>query len=177
MNTKPRVLSESVSENLSLHYERDAYIVGDSLSVGITYGVNVAKNSVESGIQTDTMLERVQRDISVLRTKKVMFLLGGTNDIFSNKSASEIIANIDKIAEIARQNGLKVVIGTIPPFSAATKTVQNAMEKLNTTHAERSEVIRQVNNHIRTKYDFIDYHQMLEDPNNPNNIAPKYEGQ
>lgn len=29
-----------------LNYNKDAYIVGDSLSVGMTHGVNVAKNAV-----------------------------------------------------------------------------------------------------------------------------------
>lgn len=176
MNNSLKTHIDAVNENPALNYERDAYIVGDSLSVGITNGVNVAKNAVQGGKQTRWMLGAIERDISVLRTKKVMFLLGGTNDIFSNKSASEIIANIDKMAEIARQNGLKVVVGTIPPVTASGSSVQSMLRTLQTNHGERSAVIRQVNDHIRAKYDFIDYHKMLEDPNNPNNIDPKYEG-
>jgi|GEM_PF-3297223 hypothetical protein len=50
------------------------------------------------------MLEQVKKDISTMRDKKVMFLLGGTNDVFSNKTTSQIIKNIDEIAKIAKEN-------------------------------------------------------------------------
>lgn len=37
----------SLEKNNEWSYTRDAYIVGDSLSVGITQGINVAKNAVK----------------------------------------------------------------------------------------------------------------------------------
>lgn len=175
MSEKINSQSEKVAENLGLSYERDAYIVGDSLSVGLTTGVNVAKTSVSTGKQTSWMFDAVNKDIETLKSKKVMFLLGGTNDIFANKSAEQIIANIDKIVALAKQNGVKVVVGTIPPFTESTTTVRNAMKAMGATPAERSATINKVNEYIRSKYDYIDYHAMLRDSNNPNQLNPTFE--
>ena len=36
-------------------------------------------------------------------------------------------------------------------------------------------MINEVNTYIRSKYNFIDYHRMIENPNNPNSIDPKFE--
>lgn len=122
------------------------------------------------------MLEQVQKDISTLKQKKVMFLLGGTNDIFSNYKAERIIANIDKIAQIAKQNGVQVVVGTIPPFSDSASAVKTALSKLNTNSAERSAELEKVNDHIRANYTYIDYHALLRDPKNPRQFDNKWMG-
>lgn len=126
-------------------------------------------------MQTGWMLEQMQKDIATLKTKKVAFLLGGTNDVFSNRSASHIIANLDAMVKIAHDNGVKIVVGTIPPFSPDTQIVKKALKKLNTNADERNKVIEEVNDHIRANYDFIDYHAMVRDPNRPTYIDKKYE--
>lgn len=155
---------------------QDSYFVWDSISVWITnkYWENFDWK-VLWWKQTWWMLEQVKKDVENLKNKKVMFLLWWTNDIFSNKSASHIKSNIDQIVKIAIQNWLKVVVWTIPPFSAYTKTVQNMIQKLKTTPEKLNSIISEVNEYIRTKYNFIDYHSMIEDKSNPNNIDPKYE--
>lgn len=156
-------------------YTKDAYIVWDSLSVWITNWVDIAKNSVKWWKQTSWMLEAVKNDIQTLKEKKVMFLLWGTNDVFSGKTSSQIIKNIDEIAEIARQNNVKVVVWTIPPFTESNPKVQKSLKILNSTWDKLSQVISEVNNHIRGKYNFIDYHKMIVDPNNPKAIDSQYE--
>lgn len=172
---KQPVEKENIEKKEILSYEKDAYIVGDSISVGITTWVNVEKKSVKWGMQTAWMLEQVQKDIATLKSKKVMFVLGGTNDIFSNKKAEDIIANLDKIVTLGKQNGLKVVVGTIPPFSDDTTVVQSALKKLKTTSSERYGEIAKVNSYITSHYDFIDYHTMLVNPSNPNHMDSKFE--
>lgn len=156
-------------------YNKDAYIVWDSLSVWITNNVDVTKNAVKWGMQTWWMLEQVKKDISTIRDKKVMFLLGGTNDVFSNKTTSQIIKNIDEIAKIAKENWLKVIVWTIPPFTESNSTVQKALKKLWRKPEELYSVINEVNAYIKSNYNFIDYHKMIENPNNPNSIDPKFE--
>lgn len=173
MRTSPNG-NEKVVENPTLDWNRDAYIVGDSLSVGITHGQNVAKNAVEWGKQTGWMLDAVQKDIATLKSKKVIFILGGTNDIFSNKNADQIIANIDKIAEIGRQNGLRVIVGTIPPFTPEKKDPTRMLKTLNTTAEERFSQIDRANDYIRSKYEYIDYYAMLSD-SGKRGISPRFE--
>lgn len=142
---------------------KDSFIIWDSLSVGITSHYKKFDWIVKWGKQTSWMLEQLKNNPDALKDKKIMFVLWWTNDVFSNKSAKHIIKNIDEMAQIARQNWVKFVVGTIPPFSPETKAVQKALRTLRKTPEQLNTIISEVNDYIKWKYEFIDYHSILVD--------------
>ena len=72
-----------------------------------------------SGQTTPQMLLRFRQDVIELRPK-VAVLLAGTNDIAGNSgpiTLEEIGRNIASMAELARANGIKVVLSSVLPVS------------------------------------------------------------
>ena len=72
-----------------------------------------------SGQTTPQMLLRFRQDVIELRPK-VAVLLAGTNDIAGNTgpiTLEEIGRNIASMAELARANGIKVVLSSVLPVS------------------------------------------------------------
>lgn len=160
--------TEKNPENPKLDYLRDAYLVGDSLSVGIMGdGDKNKSDSVEGRKETTWMLNQVHKNINTLKTKKVLFLLGGTNDIWNGKNPDTIKKNLQSIAEIARTNGVKVVVATIPPIDNDYNYVKNRAGKSVPTWEVMNERIRNVNEFIKSNFDYIDFHGKLEDPSRP----------
>lgn len=168
------IAKNNIETNEKVDFLKDSYFVWDSLSVWITHKYWKIDWNVQWWKQTSWMLSELQKNEAILKNKKVMFLLWGTNDVFSNKSAAQIIANIDKMAEIAKRNWVKIVIWTIPPFTPWKKEVEKALKKLNSTSDKLFSVIDEVNNHIKSKYDYIDYYSLVSDPAK-RGIDPKYE--
>ena len=73
-----------------------------------------------SGQTTPQMLVRFRRDVIELKPK-VVVILAGTNDIAGNTGAmtdEEIQGNLASMAEIAKANGIRVVLASITPVSA-----------------------------------------------------------
>lgn len=73
-----------------------------------------------SGQTTPQMLVRFRPDVIELKAAAVV-ILAGTNDIASNTgpmSNEEIQANLMSMAELAKANGIKVVLSSIQPVSA-----------------------------------------------------------
>jgi acyl-CoA thioesterase I len=72
-----------------------------------------------SGQTTPQMLVRFRQDVILLKPK-VVVLLAGTNDIAENtgkESPEEIEGNIASMAELARANGIRVVLCSVLPAS------------------------------------------------------------
>ncbi len=72
-----------------------------------------------SGQTTPQMLLRFPHDVIALRPK-VVVILAGTNDIAGNTgpmTLAETGANIRSMAELARANGIKIVISSVIPVS------------------------------------------------------------
>jgi acyl-CoA thioesterase I len=72
-----------------------------------------------SGQTTPQMLVRFRQDVILLKPK-VVLLLAGTNDIAENtgkESLEEIEGNIASMAEIARANGIRMVLCSVLPAS------------------------------------------------------------
>lgn len=70
-----------------------------------------------SGQTTPQMVLRLRQDVIDLKPK-VVVILAGTNDIAGNTGPTtikEIAANIKNMAELARANGIKVVISSVLP--------------------------------------------------------------
>jgi acyl-CoA thioesterase I len=73
-----------------------------------------------SGQTTPQMLLRFRPDVIDLKPK-VVVILAGTNDIAGNTgpySNEEIQGNVQSMAELAKANGIKVVLSSILPVSA-----------------------------------------------------------
>lgn len=101
--------------------------LGDSLTFG--YGVrprenwvNLLKNDLEisiinkgvNGSTTVDMLSRFNKDV-IDNNPTNLFIMGGTNDLLSNRSINSIVLNIETMIKEALVYRLKVIIG-IPPL-------------------------------------------------------------
>jgi lysophospholipase L1-like esterase len=73
-----------------------------------------------SGQTSAQMLVRFQADVVALRPK-VVHILAGTNDVAGNggpTSAQDFKNNVMSMVEIAKANGISVILGSIPPAAA-----------------------------------------------------------
>lgn len=93
---------------------------GRSPTTGVFFPGKPYVNRGISGQTTPQMLVRFQQDVVHLRPAAVV-ILAGTNDIAGNTGASTqqmIEDNYTSMAEIAKQNGIKVVFASITPAFA-----------------------------------------------------------
>jgi lysophospholipase L1-like esterase len=66
------------------------------------------------GNTTSQMLSRLGRDVLAYKPD-LLFVMGGTNDIGLDMSIANAVANIRRIVDTARANGITVVLMTVPP--------------------------------------------------------------
>jgi lysophospholipase L1-like esterase len=99
--------------------------MGDSItdawgrSHGIFFPGKPYINRGISGQTTPQMLIRFRPDVIDLKPK-VVVILAGTNDIAGNtgpESLEEIEGNLQSMAELAKVNGIKVVLSSVMPVS------------------------------------------------------------
>lgn len=106
---------------------KNLYIfLGDSLTFG--YGVKPKDNWVTklkdnlnldiinkgvNGSTTTDMLFRFQEDVIDLNPQN-LFIMGGTNDLLSNRSIDSIVSNVELMIKDSINNNIKVILG-IPP--------------------------------------------------------------
>lgn len=104
----------------------DAVFMGDSITDlwqqerfgGFFRGKNYADRGI-SAQTTSQMLVRFRPDVVALKPK-VVVILAGTNDIAGNTgpmSNDDIQGNLLSMAELAKANGIKVVLASITPVS------------------------------------------------------------
>ena len=107
--------------------ENDLFIlIGDSLTFG--YGIpknenwvyklqqSLNCNLINKGVNGNTtidMLIRFSEDV-IANNPTLIFIMGGTNDLLSNKSLSSIIKNIELMIKESLSINSKVILG-IPP--------------------------------------------------------------
>ena len=114
-----------------------------------------------SGQTAAQMLVRFRSDVVALRPRMV-HILAGTNDIAGNTgptSAQDYENNIMSMVEIARANGIRVILGSIPPSAAFNWRPQ----------VDPKPWIRQLNAWLRayaahSQVEFVDYHSVLAGP-------------
>ncbi len=73
-----------------------------------------------SGQTTPQMLVRFRQDVLALRPAAV-HIMAGTNDIAGNTGAANmetVQGNIASMAQLARANGIKVILASVPPAAA-----------------------------------------------------------
>lgn len=100
--------------------------LGDSLTYG--YGVRPKDNWVNklkdsykliihnkgvNGSTTTDMLVRFQEDVLNLKPTS-LFIMGGTNDLLSNRNIQSIVNNIELMIKDSLTNDIEVIIGTPP---------------------------------------------------------------
>ncbi|TVZ39261.1 lysophospholipase L1-like esterase [Alteromonadaceae bacterium 2753L.S.0a.02] len=128
-------------------------------------------NAGIGGAGSSLSVEHFQRDVLDINGAHWVIIFVGVNDIVYGKklSASRIIKNYTKMANLAHEQGLKVYGATIIPMG---------------THSEISEkefARRQINEWIRTTAvkdgiydDFIDFDRVARDPERPQFLLSKY---
>jgi acyl-CoA thioesterase I len=101
---------------------RRVVFLGDSITEGWASESFIRDNPhfVGRGISGQTapqMLVRFRSDVIDLKPA-VVHILAGTNDVAQNtgrESDAEILGYIASIAQLARANGIRVIIGSVPP--------------------------------------------------------------
>ena len=119
-----------------------------------------------SGQTTPQMLVRFRPDVINLRPKAVV-ILAGTNDIAGNTGAmtnEDIQNNIASMAELAKANGIRVVLASITPIGGY-HTAPNGVPQTQQRPMER---IRAVNDWMKKyaaaeKHVYLDYFSAMTD--------------
>lgn len=111
--------------------ERRVVFFGDSITDGWQLDQYFSgKGYINRGISgqtTSQMLLRFQQDVIRLRPA-VVVILAGTNDIAGNTgpiSLPDIEANFGSMAELARANGIKMIVSSVTPVHNYTPQAQN----------------------------------------------------
>lgn len=143
----------------------DVVFMGDSITEGwldkrpdfFTHG------RVDRGISgqtTSQMVLRMMSDVIALRPRAV-HIMGGTNDIAGNTgpmTAQMSEDNVRSMADIARREGVKVLIASVPPAGkfpwAPLVETRNAIAELN----RRLKLLARETGAI-----WVDYHPVLDD--------------
>jgi lysophospholipase L1-like esterase len=96
--------------------------LGDSITAGWAQRPFIRDNAdfVARGVSGETLAQiaaRFDRDVVAVHPA-VVHLLGGTNDVAENQgheTDAEIERHIAAIVDLARKNGITIVLGSIPP--------------------------------------------------------------
>ncbi|WP_035899310.1 SGNH/GDSL hydrolase family protein [Leeuwenhoekiella sp. MAR_2009_132] len=111
-------------------------------------------------------IDRYKDDLLAQTGIKYIIVFYGTNDIYSNASADEIIKAYHKIITDARAQNIKIYGATITPFKGSGH------------YSKAHEIVRKnVNKWIRTPGNFdayIDFDKILRDPADPEKILKNY---
>lgn len=102
----------------------DIVFMGDSITEGWPKGdpTLLSQGRIDRGISGQTtpqMLVRFRQDVIALHPR-IVHIMAGTNDIAGNTgpmTVADSFRNIRAMAEIARSNGIKVVIASVLPAS------------------------------------------------------------
>lgn len=149
--------------------ENRVVFMGNSITIGWLYTVPEffeGKPYINRGISGQTtpqMLLRFRQDVIALKPK-VVVILAGTNDIAGNTGPStlEMIAdNIKSMAELAKSNGIKVVLSsTLPAYDYPWKPGLEPAGKIVTLNKMIKEYAKE-NGHI-----YLDYFSTMADERN-----------
>jgi lysophospholipase L1-like esterase len=162
-----RYRSDNASVTAPAAGEKRVVFMGDSITD--SWGRNYGKffpgkpyiNRGISGQTTAQMLIRFRPDVIALKPKAVV-ILAGTNDIAGNTGPAtleEIEGNLTSMAELARANGIKVVLASVMPVTDAIKpqTGRRPPEKINALNAWIKEYAR------KTGAVYLDYYSAMVD--------------
>lgn len=134
-----------------------------------------------SGQTTPQMLLRFRQDVIELRPKAVV-ILAGTNDIAGNTgpmTLEEIGRNIASMAELARSNGIKVVLASVLPVSD-TVSKEGGGNFIRTDSRPPAKII-ELNRWLRgyaskNGHTYLDYYKEMADENGLVKAGLTYDG-
>ena len=117
-------LCRYAAENAALKARPTVVFMGDSITEnwGVLDPALFTGGIVDRGISGQTtpqMVLRFRQDVVALRPQ-VVHIMAGTNDIAGNtgpESPAQFMDNIRTMVDLAKANGIKVVLGAIPPSS------------------------------------------------------------
>jgi lysophospholipase L1-like esterase len=83
-----------------------------------------------NGERTADMLLRFERHV-LERRPYVVVIIAGVNDVFAGLPVSHVTTNLRKMYDLAAEDHVAVVAGSILPFNDATKTQNARMKQVN----------------------------------------------
>ena len=128
-------------------------------------------------------LMRFDRDVLEQAGVRCIILALGVNDMLfpgafipaaESVTAESVVSGNRQLIARAHKNGIRVIETTVPPFENAT--FQHPIIKFYTP--EKEAVRQQVNAWIRSSHEFdgfIDFDEILRDPNHPSQLLPKFD--
>ncbi len=121
----------------------------------------------KKGEQVPWMYEQIKdKDLSEY---DYLILFGGTNDVNSNRSGSQILERHKKIYEKAKSDGVKIISLTLNPYGGYKTWNENKGNNLisfnNLLKAEQGNIVDYV----------IDWYTISRNPNNVHQMLPKYD--
>ncbi|MEU1898278.1 SGNH/GDSL hydrolase family protein [Nocardiopsis dassonvillei] len=149
----PGVLNLGVAGN---HVIRDGY-PGEGVSTNPT-GV--------------ALTHRVHRDVLAQSGVNTLVVFAGINDLRWSTPPESVIAGIEEIAGLARENGMRVFVATLGPCGGEARCTE-----------EVDRARQQVNDHLRARendplspFDGVwDFDAVLRDPQEPSRMLPAYD--
>jgi lysophospholipase L1-like esterase len=95
--------------------------IGVEINSGTTNTLGISVNAGIPGNTSAQMLARYSTDVKAYNPQ-VLFILAGTNDVSQTVTLATFAANISAIVALAKQDGIPVIIGTVPPRGASVST-------------------------------------------------------
>lgn len=117
-------------------------------------------NLGRSGDTTKRIAERVERDTKGLDLK-VLFIMGGINDLRAGEPAETVIAGLNRAVVVAKKAGIRPILLTVPPCNPRLMTERMGYPLTPSWQAE----CQKVNDWIRHQVDYIDVSQAVTDDN------------
>ncbi|MDR2936875.1 MAG: SGNH/GDSL hydrolase family protein, partial [Rikenellaceae bacterium] len=150
-------------------YHPRVVLIGNSITAGWVRahpGFFTANGFTGRGIggqTTPQMLARFRQDVIALQPKAVI-INAGTNDIAENTGAYDpdfTFGNICSMAEIARANGIKVILSSVLPAAAFRwrPEIADGPAKIDALNVRIKQLAKEKG------YGYIDYNTVLRDEN------------
>lgn len=103
-------------------------------------------NLSESGDTSEMMVDRFAKDVLPFHLKTLL-IMGGTNSLRDGVDPDDVIADLKKLQELCRENGIEPVLLTLAPINPAN--IQRAFDEDSDPHWQ--EAFAKVNAYIRSQ--------------------------
>ena len=111
-----------------------------------------AVNLSRSGDTSTTTLERFERDVLPFKPKNLIILTGTNSMRAENISAEDVIADLQKIGELCKENNIRPIFLTLMPINP--KNIQYAFHTPTDPFWQRK--LKKVNDFIKTQSYYVD---------------------
>ncbi|MFD7433020.1 GDSL-type esterase/lipase family protein [Streptomyces sp. NPDC059861] len=141
------------------------------LNQGIAGNSVIADRYPGDGVSTDSAgvsaLHRLDRDVHAQTSVRTAIVLEGINDLLAGRSAEQLTAGLQEIADRAHERGLRVLVATLVPCGGEPRCTA----ALETERTAANAWIRQ-----NDAFDgVLDFDAAVRDPAQPSRILPAYD--